>query len=351
MSMGKLLWAGFIAISLAIVWVFVTGDQQSRQAPPRPEQAIAVSVAKIQSKDVERVIEAIGSVKAYESVTISANVTEYVKELFFNDGDYVEKEAPLVELISDEELAQHGSAKARLIEAQANFDRIAKLLRRHHASKAEHDNTYANLQSAKAKLDEIKAKLNDRTIRAPFAGVLGFRLVSEGSLLEPGDKIVTLDMIVPIKVDFTLAERYMGHVSQGLPFKAHSIAYPDHTFKGKITAIASRVDEQTRSVTVRGKIANKDKKLKPGMLLKIFIPQQARRVLLIPESALLARGNERFIFIIENNRAKKIPVKVVERVGDTVHIDAEIAKNTEVVVDGGFKLFENTKVKIKHVSL
>jgi membrane fusion protein, multidrug efflux system len=310
-----------------------------------------VTVKPLKYAKISPDIEAVGSTKAFESVTLSANVTEYVRKLYFNDGDFVKKGDILVELENEEEKAQIVNAKARLVEAQSHYKRTLKLLKGNYSAQSEHDTREANLKSAQAQLTQMHAKLKDKTIRAPFSGVLGFRLISEGTLLEPGDKIVTLDMIQPLKVDFTLAERYLSQLYKGQHFISFSVAYPDKTFKGKIATIRSRIDEQTRTVMVRGILDNKSKQLKPGMLLKIHIPLPALNVLVIPEHALVSRGKERFVFIVKNNKAKKIAITILQRKNDKLFVSAKVNEGDLLVIDGGFKLKDGMNVKYKNVTI
>ena len=283
--MRRAKWAFFFLLLLACFAYYFYKQSVVYEIPSKPKRHVSVSVVLLKYETITPDIEAIGSTKAFESVTISANITEFVRKIHFNDGDSVKKGDVLVELESEEEKAQLVSAKARLIEAKLHYKRTLKLLKDRYSAQSEHDTREADLKSAKAQLDQMQAKLKDRIIRAPFSGILGFRQISEGTLLEPGDKIVTLDMLQPIKVDFSLAERYLSQIYKGQPFIAYSVAYPDKVFKGKIATIRSRIEEQTRTVMVRGVIDNQLNQLKPGMLLKINIPLSPKKVLVIPEQA------------------------------------------------------------------
>lgn len=336
----------FMAILLYIVFL------PEKKSKSRPQPAIAVQAVPIKNRQVTQTIEAIGSAKAYESVIISANVTEYVASLHFEDGDRVKKNDILVELNSVEEQAKLAEAKARLKEAELQLERLNDLTKKKFASKAEYDTQKATVESTRAQVNQMKATLADRTILAPFDGILGFRMVSEGTLIEPGDRIVTLDMIEQLRVDFSIPEKFLGQVNSGQSFTAFSVAYPNDIFSGKITTIDSRIDDQSRSVVIRGVIDNSHLKLKPGMLLKITLPLAMRDVLSVPEEALLAQEDKRYIFIVPNkaNKAYRKIVSIISRHGKLVDVEGDIKEDAQVVTRGAFKLKDGQEVIINHVA-
>lgn len=339
-----------VLVTTLLGWFYIARTKNPSLSLSKPP-AVSVSVTPFESKKYTPMIEAIGTARAFESVVISVNVTEFVEKVHFKDGQYVKKGAPLITLGKDEEQAQLMRIKAQLGEAKAQFERTKKLIKKNYSARSEYDLREATMKAAAAQLQEINAKINDRIITAPFSGILGFRQVSEGALLEPGDSIVTLDMIKPLKVDFTLAEHLLSKIKIGQTFQVESIAYQDHTFKGTISAVATRLDEQSRSVKVRGIIANKKQQLKPGMLLKIRIPLKAKRAMIIPEQALLSHGDTRYIFAVKNNIAYKIPIEIIQRNQGQLIIRAKIPKKSMLVIDGGFKLKPGMKVDTQDANL
>lgn len=315
-----------------------------------PRGAVTVTVAPIKTIHYTPAIEAIGSVTAYESVTITVNVTEYVKKISFKEGEFIKKGTTLVILNSAEEHAQMASLKSRYDESVAHFKRSKKLMSKNFQAQSAHDVRQANMRSAKAQLDVINAKINDRIIKAPFDGVLGIRKISEGALLKPGDAVVTLDMVKPIKVDFTLAERYLSKIYQKQTFSAKTTAFPNITFNGEIKLIATRIDKQTRSIVVRGQLSNKKELLKPGMLLFIKIKTKSKKVFVIPEQALMSQANSRFVYIVQKNKAVKIPISIIERHQGNIYVEAKLPLNSQLVIDGAFKLNPGMAVEVKNVA-
>lgn len=346
----------FLISSLLIVlallfaaYVYLMGraqDKGDRQPPP-----VAVHAVPVKTKLVENFIEAVGTTRAFESVTITANVTEHVSELFFEDGNIVHKGDVLVELETSEERAQLIEAEARVHEAQLQLERTDKLSRRDFLSKSEHDAQVAALESARARLEQVKSLIEKRTLRAPFDGLLGFRRISKGTLVEPGDEIVTLDKIQPLKIDFSLPEQYLAKVSKGQVFTAQSIAYTDQVFKGEVSTVHPRIAEETRAVLLRGLLGNEQLLLKPGMLMQLKLPMGEETVLSIPEEALLAQGMQRYIFILDQEKkARKIVVKLLNRREHLVDIQAEIPADSWVITDGAFKLSDGQSVDVQHVA-
>lgn len=321
------------------------GSKQKRLPARSP---ISVKVVPAQQKEIMQTIESIGTAKAFESVTITANVTEYVRKLYFDDGHTVKQGDILVELSSQEEKSRLQEAKAKLLEAQQQYDRITNLLKKSFSAKSEYDTQKANLESAKAQVDQYQSQLNDRVIKAPFDGILGFRQISVGTLLEPGDAVVTLDMINQLKVDFAIPEKLLTKIKKNQSFLAKSIAYPKAHFNGHIETIDARLDEASRSIMVRGIIDNQALKLKPGMLLKIELPIGKQSIIKIPESALLAQGKQRFIFIVKAGKAIKRNIKVIRRRGNEVDVGGDVHAKDLVVCEGAFKLRSGQEVTVVH---
>ncbi|HKK52692.1 MAG TPA: efflux RND transporter periplasmic adaptor subunit, partial [Myxococcota bacterium] len=196
-------------------------------------------------------IEALGTARANESVVITANVTETVARVHFESGQQVAAGALLVELESTEERAQLAEARANRADARLRFERVADLAKRGTESQSRYDEVRTAFEAAEARVAELEARLSDRRLRSPFAGVLGLREVSPGTLVQPGDRITTLDDIDRIKLDFSVPETFLSILRTGLDIRTESAAYPERIFPGRITAIDSRVDPGTRAVRVR----------------------------------------------------------------------------------------------------
>lgn len=281
--------AGVARLSLTIVALCAT---PARAAPPT-----AVIVAKVQQASFEDRIEALGTLRANESVELTAAVTETVSALYFDDGQRVAADTLLVEMTSTEEHAQLEEAQSLLDEAARQYRRVQSLATQGTASQSLLDERRRELETARARLAAIESRLSDRLIKAPFAGVLGLRKISVGALVEPGDLITTLDDDTQMKLDLAVPNVYLGSLRPGLGVVATTRAYGERRFTGEVRSIDSRVDPVTRSVQVRVLLPNPERLLKPGMLMQVSLRKDPRETLVIPEAALMPLGREQYVLI------------------------------------------------------
>ncbi|MBI1238397.1 MAG: efflux RND transporter periplasmic adaptor subunit [Alphaproteobacteria bacterium] len=292
-------------------------------------------------------IEALGTAIANESVTVTAKITEIVSSVGFDDGDTVERGAILVELGRAEELADLSSARADLDEATKQFDRIEDLARRGAVSQARLDQERARRDAARGRVGAVEARLADRLIRAPFAGVLGLRLVSPGTLVRPGDVITTLDDVSVIKVDFTVPERFLSTLAPGLRIEAFSAAYPGQAFEGTVSSVDSRVDPVSRSVIVRAVVPNEERRLRPGMLLSVTLVRDEKLALSLPEGALLSIRDQSFVFRVKSDQTvERVDVTTGLREPGLVEIVKGLSEGDLIVVEGTNKIRPGVSVTL-----
>jgi membrane fusion protein (multidrug efflux system) len=309
------------------------GDEKARSDGATRVTPVVVATPKLE-EFVDR-IEALGTARAYESVIITAQVTEMVTAVGFEDGQVVEAGHVLVELTSEEESAQHDAARANYEEALRQYRRVSDLVKQGSDSRSNLDQRIAARDSASALLAELQAKLADRMIVAPFSGVLGLRSVSPGTVVKPGDEITTLDDIDQIKLDFSVPESYLASLQPGLEIRASSVAYVDTPFFGTVSAVDTRVDPRTRAVRVRALIANDEHLLHPGMLLRVDLRANPRRSVSLPEQAIVPEGDRHYVFIADGDGlAQRVEVRIGRRTPGTVEILEGLSGEERVVVDG-----------------
>ncbi len=275
-------------------------------------------------------IEAIGTARSNESVVVTAKVTETVSLVSFYDGQSVEAGQILVELADVEARADLEEARVSMREAQKGFNRVSGLVSRGNATGSSLDTAVAALDRAKAHVNALEARLADRLIRAPFAGVLGLRVVSPGMLVRPGDTIVTLDDISTIKLDFSIPETFLGAFGLGLEVTASSAAYPKQRFSGIITAIDTRVDPDTRAIKMRAEIPNQELLLKPGMLLTTIIINDRRKSMMVPEEAIVPVKDQLFVYVVQDSgRGTTVEQRYIE-IGSRRPGAVEVLRGLEV---------------------
>ena len=185
----------------------------------------------------------------------------------------------------------------------------------------------------------MRADIGDRSIRAPFAGVLGMREVSPGALVTPGTVIATLDDISRVHVDFAVPEVHLAHLAQGQALAGTSVAWPGVTFEGEVSSIDARVDPATRAVIVRGDFPNRERKLRPGMLLQVQLSRPQRQALVLPEIAVVQVGRDTFVWRVKGDgTVERVPIQVGERRAGQVEVLRGLDAGDRIVVDGTGKL-------------
>lgn len=298
-----------------------------------------------QSRVIRREIEAIGTAGANESVTITAKVTDTVSAVRFEDGGYVDAGDVLIELTNREDTALLAEAQAHVQDTRTQFERLQSLLAQQSVPVSQVDEARARYNAAEARYQAVQARLADRLIRAPFSGVLGFRQVSSGTLVTPGTPITTLDDLSIIKLDFSLPEIYLSLLHPGLSLAARSVAYPDRTFDATVRNVDSRVDPVTRTATVRAHIDNDDQLLRPGMLLTVRLAAEEREALMVPEDALVQRGDRAYVYTVEEGIADMREVDHGDRYRGWVEITSGLSAGETVITEGVIKVRPGARVR------
>ena len=330
------------------------GGPARAERPPTP-----VDVAVARTGAVLVTLEAIGTARANEAVTVMSDEMGLITEIHFAEGERVEAGGVLVsfdrgiqQAALDVQRAEIAVREAELEYARQAYARAERLMRTQNVAEAWVDELAANLKAAQAAVKRwqaalavSRARLAKRVVRAPFAGRLGMRNVSVGTLVEPGDAIVTLDDISVIKLDFQVPERNLAHLQPGQEIAASTEAYPGRIFFGTVFSVDSRVDPVTRAVTMRAHIDNRDEALKPGMFLLVELGIATRyEAVIIPEEAVVANGNERYVFVVEDGIVRQAAVELGQRMPGEVEVVSGVAGGDTVVIGGVQKVRDGTAV-------
>jgi membrane fusion protein (multidrug efflux system) len=300
-------------------------------APPQ------VMVAEVRRDAFADRVEALGTLRANEMVVLTANATELVTRIHFDDGQRIQVGDVLVELSSEEERAQLQEARAAAEEARSQYDRVRPLAAQGTAAKSQYDERRREWETAQARVAVVESRLADRTIRAPFSGIVGLRDLSVGALVRPGDPITTLDDDGVMKLEFSVPATYLDALRVGLPIVAKARAFDSREFHGEVRSVDSRVDPVTRSITARAEIPNPDRALRPGMLMTVVLLKNPRDALFIPESAIVAAGRQSFVFRIDpisGNKVERREVQLGARRAGEAEVLAGLAAGDRVVVHG-----------------
>lgn len=349
----------------AAVWYFTgnhdpAGAGAQAGAPGRPgggrpgaggpgggfaQAAPLVTVARVRQDQVFDSVEALGTAQANESVTINAKVTDTVRKVNFSDGDYVDAGTVLAELTNQEETASLAEAHANLEDAQNELRRQEDINAKGLGSKSALDSARSKVAAQQGRYDAVVARLKDRLILAPFGGLLGFRQVSPGTMVSPNTAVTTIDDISTIKLDFTVPESYLGSMTPGARVIAQSVSYPGRNFEGIVKTVGSRIDPITRAATVRAYVPNKDRALRPGMLLTVQVLTKQHLALVVPESAVFQVQNRAYVYKVEDFVAHQQQIEVGNRHFGTAEIKSGLAEGDLIVIEGIIKLREGIKVR------
>src|SRR5690349_2391948 len=310
----------------------------------------SVSVAPVRTETLSQKLEALGNARANESVDISSKTSNVVTAVRFGDGQRVRRGQVLVQLDDAQTRADVAAAEAAVAESERLFNRSRELMATEALSKAQFDQLEATLKANRAKLAAAQARLEDTVIRAPFAGRVGLRRVSVGTLISPGDVITTLDDTSVIKLDFTVPENFLSTLREGLAVRATAPAFSGRSFAGKVSSIDSRVDVNTRAVTVRALLANEDGALRPGMFLNVTLANDERETLIIPEQALTPEAERQYVFVVADGKAQRREVRIGSRRPGIVEVLAGLNAGEQVVVEGTQKVRDGSPVRTTEIA-
>jgi len=304
-------------------------------------------------------IKASGSLRAVLGVDVTSEIAGLVRTVYFKPGSEVTMNDLLVELNIDSEKAQLASLEATLELSKITYERDKAQFEANAVSKATLDTDFANLKSNEAQVEEQKAVIAKKIIRAPFSGRLGISLVYPGQYVNPGDKLVTLQSLDPIYVDFYVPQQSINEMAVGKEVTLSTDTYPGKTFKGKITTVNPKVEEKTRNVEVEATIENPEHTLFPGMFGTVEVNTGApNKYLTLPQTAITYNPYGDIVYIIEENHqksnknskltVKQTFVKTGEIRGDQVAIISGIKQGDKVVTSGQMKLKNGSTVVINN---
>lgn len=341
--------AAVVAVALGLIALVIVGKSifsafggessaASAQGPGGPAGATAVLAVAAAQHTFTDGVQALGTAQARESIVLTPKVADTIRAIRFESGDRVRRGQVLVEMSNVEQAADLAEARAANEAAQEELRRYQELYDRGFASQARLDTVRAAADAAEARVNAGGSRIADRTIRAPFAGIVGLRTASPGQFVRPGDQIGTLDDISEIKLDFDVPETQIALIAPGVQIVAATGAFPDRTFQGSIAHVDSRVDPTTRTVRVRAMLANRDEAIRPGMLMTVRVLANPREALAIPEIAILDRADGSFVYRVvsrEGGQAvEQVPIRTAQRSGGMAEVLEGLSAGDLVVTEG-----------------
>ncbi|UTH72982.1 efflux RND transporter periplasmic adaptor subunit [Chromobacterium sp. IIBBL 290-4] len=343
---------GVLALVVLLAGGFFLHIQKLIASSPKPGPQ-TVSTTKAQKLEWQPQLNSVGSLSAVHGVDISSEVAGQVRSLHFKSGQDVKAGDVLVQLNADADQAQLRSLEAAAELSATTLKRDRAQLAVQGVSQAQVDADEADLKSKKALVAQQAAQVAKKTIRAPFSGRVGISPVNPGQYLNPGDKIVTLQTIDPIYVDFNLPQRQIGQIRAGQPVSIKSDAFGQELFHGKINAINPKIDPATRNVQVQATIANPKGKLIPGMFANTSIAVGSKQPhLTLPQTAITYNPYGSTVFIVKQGKngleAQQAFVSTGDARGDQVAVLSGVKEGDEVVTTGQLKLKTGTPIAVNN---
>lgn len=327
------------------------GQMQEQMSQPQPPTQISATKARTESWTPA--IKAVGSVEAVNGIEVANEVPGVIEAINFESGDEIKQGDVLIRLNAEIDEAALRTRRAEAQLAEQEFQRVSDLLPKRAISQSQYDEAKANFDAARARVNEAEAQLSKKVIRAPFDGTLGIRMVDQGEYIATGTPIVEVNMLDPIYVDYTLSEKDLPKVATGYPVVATVAAVPEQTFEGKVSAINTSVNPETRTVRIRATLDNPENQLRPGMFTTIQTRQpNDNKVVTVPRTAISYNTYGDFVFVVEENDNGDLTVnRRTITTGETRDTRAAVLSGLEagetVVSKGLLRLRAGQKVEIQ----
>lgn len=315
-------------------------SQPAGQAKPVTVEAITVAPSQFVHE-----VSAVGSLLSNESVMIRPEIAGRIAKILFDEGAPVKKGQPLVKLDDSSLVSDFNQARANLELSKANNERAAKLYSQGAGTARALDEAASKLKVDQSRLELARTNLDKTLITAPFDGVVGLRKVSVGAYVTPGQDLVNLEGIDPVKADFQVPESVLSEIRPGMTIQVRSDSYQGQMFTGEVYAIDPKIDPVNRSVAVRARLPNDKLLLKPGMFVRIgLVTKKTEDALLIPEESLIPRGNQVFVYKVVNGSVTSAKVRTGSRREGKVEIVEGVAAGDVVITAGHLKVREGVPV-------
>lgn len=345
-------WLGIAAVAVLLVaavawWTTLSGSTGAPPAQSKGPVGFPVEIAVAKAMKTTSDIPAVGSLRSDEHVQIAPEIAGRIAEIRFQEGEPVKEGDILVKL--DDALAQAdvADAEARFSFQKANFDRAESLARTRNIAERTHDEARQNFETARATLELARVRLSKHTIVAPFSGIVGIRTLSAGAFVNTGTTVVNLEKIDVLKLDFKIPEIFLADVQVGQMVDVTVDALPKRNFQAQIYAIDPLIDVNGRALQIRARLKNPEMVLRPGLFARVLVKGRTEReVVLVPESAVVPRAGETFIFKVEDGKAVESKIELGSRRSGMVEITSGLMDGATIVIAGHQRLKNGAVVDV-----
>lgn len=340
-------WAGTRSSDAKQASAAAAATAKAAPAPP----GIVVEATKVATVKLPQSIQAVGSLRSDETVIVRPEVAGRISQILFKEGERVAKGQALVKLDDSVQQADLDRAKANLTLSQTKHERSIDLRNKGFISSQALDEAVNNLKVAQADSGLMSARISKTTIRAPFSGTIGLRLVSVGDYVKEGQDMVNLESLDPLKVDFRVPELALSQVKDGQTLQITLDALPDKAYDGRVFAINPLIDANGRSIVIRAQVPNKDGKLRPGMFARVrLFTSGSKDTLVVPEEALFPLGDDKYVYKVVDGKATRQKIDIGQRREGRVEVVNGLGAEDVVVTAGVTKLREGAPVTIANSS-
>ncbi|MGD9649651.1 MAG: efflux RND transporter periplasmic adaptor subunit [Dongiaceae bacterium] len=319
------------------------------QGGPGPPGDFSIKVEAVQAvrETITQEMDVTGTLLSNESAVISAEIAGRVVAIDFTEGSKVKKGDVLFKLDDSVQRAALAQARADLALSQNNVERYNKLAGTGAVARVNIEEAIARLNLARANVALAEANLAKTIIKAPFDGIAGIRQVSIGDVVSAGEKLVNMEQMSPIRVLFSVPERYLPQIKEGVSVILTSQAWPGEVFPAKISAIDPKIDPNSRALSLQAQSANESGKLYPGQFVTVVLPLDVHaNALTIPDQALIPLGKQNFVFRVVDGKVQRIEVQVGLRANFKAEILAGLNEGDMVVTAGQQKLQDGMPVTV-----
>lgn len=342
-----------ILLAMLLATLYVWRGWRAGQAQAWQPQAVPVAATVVQPRDIPAALEAVGSLRAVREVTLSPEVAGRVSAIHFEAGQQVGAGALLAQLFDGPEWADRRAAQAKAAFAGLQVARSHELAPTGAEPRETLEQRRADRDQAAAAVQQIDARLVQKQVRAPFAGVLGIRRINLGQYLNPGDAVATLTALDSLFVDFALPQQELSRLQPGATVIVTSDAWPGRRFTAKVNAIEPKIGADTRNVTVQALLGNGDRALRPGMYVTAALELPVQQgALLVPATAIQTSAQGDSIIVIRGSNARVggkaeiVPVQTGRRVGNDVVVTSGLRAGDVIVTEGQLRVQPGAQVKV-----
>ncbi|WP_417543581.1 efflux RND transporter periplasmic adaptor subunit [Marinobacter sp.] len=335
-----------VAVAAGAALTYRSLDSEAMAQSDRERPASVVNTRPPELDTVRDVIKAVGNLKALNAVELTTEVSGRVVSLNLETGRRVEQGDVLLRLDDRQARADLKVIEAQLADARRKFERANSLRSNNSISQSQVDELRTAVDVSEAQRQAVQVRLENHRIEAPFAGVVGLSDISIGAYVTAGTTLTTLDNTDRMELNFAVPERFVGQVGLGQQVFGSSPAFQDTRFSGVLTELGSRINELSRTLPVRALLDNPDGKLRPGQFISATLTLRERQALLIPEQAVMIRGEEKYVFVAEDGIARRLSVVLGSRTPGLVEVAEGLTLEDRVIVTGQDRLSSGNRIRV-----